>query len=49
MFETSPKPSDAIDEEHDYVTVDSSVLALPSSFETSSCGHAVKEDQAVIV
>ena len=49
MFETSPKPSDAIDEEYDYVTVDSSVLALPSSFETSSCGDAVKEDQAVIV
>ena len=49
MFETSPKPSDAIDEEHDYVTVDSSVLALPSSFETSSCGDVVKEDHAVIV
>ena len=49
MFETSPKPSDAIDEEYDYVTVDSSVLALPSSFETSSCGDVVKEDQAVIV
>ena len=50
MFETSPKPSDAIDEEYDYVTVDSSVLALPSSFETSSSsGDVVKEDHAVIV
>lgn len=49
MFETSPKPSDAIDEEHDYVTVDSSVLALPSSFETSSSGDVGKEELAVIV
>ena len=49
MFETSPKPSDAIDEEHDYVTVDSSVLALPSSFETSSSSGDVKEEHAVIV
>ena len=50
MFETSPKPSDAIDEEYDYVTVDSSVLALPSSFDTSSSyGDVVKEEHAVIV
>ena len=49
MFETSPKPSDAIDEEYDYVTVDSSVLALPSSFETSSFGDGGKEELAVIV
>ena len=50
MFETSPKPSDAIDDEDDYVTVDSSVLALPSSFETfSSSGDVVKEEHAVIV
>ena len=49
MFETSPKPSDAIDEEYDYVTLDSSVLALPSSFETSSSADVVKEEHAVIV
>ena len=49
LFETSPKPSDAIDDEYDYVTVDSSVLALPSSFETSSAVESAKEDQAVLV
>ena len=49
LYETSPKPSDAIDEEYDYVTVDSSVLALPSSFETSSFGDGGKEELAVIV
>ena len=47
MFETSPKPSDAIDDEYDYVTVDSSVLALPSSFETSAAVESGKEDQTV--
>lgn len=49
MFETSPKPSDAIDDEDDYVTVDSSVLALPSSFETSSVVDCAKEDQTLLV
>ena len=38
ICETSPKPSEAIDDayddEYDYVTVDCSVHALPSSFET---------------
>lgn len=38
ICETSPKPSEAIDDafddEYDYVTVDSSVHPLPSSFET---------------
>jgi len=33
--ETSPKPSEAIDDEYDYVTLDSSAYALPSSFDTS--------------
>jgi len=33
--DTSPKPSEAIDDECDFVTLDSSVYALPSSFETS--------------
>ena len=32
--ETSPKPSEAIDDEDDYVTLDTSVLALPSSIQT---------------
>jgi len=38
VCETSPKPSEAIDDEYDdadeYVTLDTSVLALPSAFET---------------
>ena len=33
--EISPKPSEAIDDEYDYVTLDSSVFALPTSIETS--------------
>ena len=33
--DTSPKPSEAIDDECDFVTLDSSVYALPSSIETS--------------
>lgn len=32
--EISPKPSEAIDEEHDYVTLDSSDFALPAAIET---------------
>ena len=32
--ETSPKPSEAIDDEDDFVTLDTSVLALPSSIQT---------------
>ena len=36
QHEISPKPSEAIDNEYDYVTLDSSVFALPTSIETST-------------
>jgi len=43
QHEISPKPSEAIDDEYDYVTLDSSVFALPTSIETS-IESFVKED-----
>lgn len=43
QHEISPKPSEAIDDEYDYVTLDSSVFALPTSIETS-IDSLVKED-----
>ena len=43
QHDISPKPSEAIDDEHDYVTLDSSFFALPSSIETT-LESLVKED-----
>jgi hypothetical protein len=47
QHEISPKPSEAIDDEYDYVTLDSSVFALPTSIETS-IESFVKEDMNIL-